>query len=62
MRVAAFVVVALLAGCGQKGPLTLPEKHPESVVTRPTQTPAEKPPEDAKKKTDEQKDETKKQP
>jgi predicted small lipoprotein YifL len=58
MRVAAFLVIALLAGCGQKGPLTLPEKHPESVVTRPTQTPAEKPPEDAEKK----KDETQKQP
>jgi predicted small lipoprotein YifL len=28
-----------LAGCGQKGPLYLPEKTGE-VVTRPTQTPA----------------------
>jgi predicted small lipoprotein YifL len=64
MRSAALILialtVALLAGCGQKGPLTLPEKHPEAVVTRPAQTPAEPaPPADETKK---KKDETEKQP
>jgi predicted small lipoprotein YifL len=34
--------VALLAACGQKGPLYLPEKTGE-IVTRPTQTPAPAP-------------------
>jgi len=59
MRIAAFILLGLLAGCGQKGPLTLPEKSPGSVVTRPTQTPAETPPpDDAQKK----KDETEKKP
>lgn len=33
------LAVALLTGCGQKGPLYLPEGTGE-VVTRPTQTPA----------------------
>lgn len=39
-------VVALtsaLAGCGQKGPLYLPEQ-PGEIVTRPTQTPEAAPP------------------
>jgi predicted small lipoprotein YifL len=31
-------LVTLLAGCGQKGPLYLPEKAGE-IVTRPTQAP-----------------------
>src|SRR6185436_14799177 len=34
----AIALVAALAGCGQKGPLYLPEKTGE-IVTRPTQTP-----------------------
>ena len=53
MRNAAFLLLVLLAACGQKGPLTLPEKHSGDVVTRPTQTPAETPPpadEEQKKK------------
>jgi predicted small lipoprotein YifL len=59
MRIAAFILLGLLTGCGQKGPLTLPEKLPGSVVTRPTQTPPETPPpDDAQKK----KDETEKKP
>ena len=38
-RVAGSILLALLlAGCGQKGPLYLPETTGE-VVTRPTQTP-----------------------
>jgi predicted small lipoprotein YifL len=46
---AACSAALLLAACGQKGPLTLPEKHAGSVVTRPAQTP----PADADKKKDE---------
>jgi predicted small lipoprotein YifL len=59
MRSAAPILIALLiailAGCGQKGPLTLPEKHPEAVITRPAQTPAEPSPpaDETKKKKDE---------
>ena len=33
--VCALAATGLLAGCGQRGPLTLPEKHPGTVVTRP---------------------------
>ena len=51
---AALAATSLLAGCGQKGPLTLPEKQSGAVVTRPAQTPAN----DADKK----KSETDKQP
>lgn len=40
--VATAALVMALAGCGQKGPLYLPEKTGE-VVTRPTQTPAPAP-------------------
>ena len=42
MRILAGAAVAplLLAGCGQKGPLYLPDQATE-IVTRPTQTPAE---------------------
>ncbi len=43
----AVLATLLLAGCGQKGPLHLPDQTGE-VVTRPTQTPeappAEEPP------------------
>jgi predicted small lipoprotein YifL len=43
----AALAALLLAGCGQKGPLYLPDQTGE-VVTRPTQTPeappAEQPP------------------
>jgi predicted small lipoprotein YifL len=40
-RGAGLIALALLlAGCGQKGPLYLPESTGE-VVTRPTQTPPE---------------------
>jgi predicted small lipoprotein YifL len=35
----AVALLAALAGCGQKGPLYLPEQ-PKEIVTRPTQTPA----------------------
>jgi len=35
MRYALVVLTTLLAGCGQKGPLTLPDKHTGPVVTRP---------------------------
>ena len=40
----SFVIALLtaLAGCGQKGPLYLPEKTGE-IVTRPAQTPAPAP-------------------
>jgi predicted small lipoprotein YifL len=34
-----ILISALLAACGQKGPLVLPEKTAGGVVTRPTQTP-----------------------
>jgi predicted small lipoprotein YifL len=43
MRLAAMalgLLTCLLAGCGQKGPLYLPDKTGE-IVTRPAQTPAE---------------------
>jgi len=39
----AVALLAALTGCGQKGPLYLPEQ-PREIVTRPTQTPAETPP------------------
>ena len=40
--------IALITGCGQKGPLYLPDQATE-IVTRPTQTPpAETPPAPAK--------------
>lgn len=38
----ALALATVLAACGQKGPLYLPEK-PGEVVTRPTQTPAPAP-------------------
>jgi len=54
MRYAVFILLALVAGCGQKGALTLPDKHPGTVVTRPTQTPTPTAPtDDAQKKKDE---------
>jgi predicted small lipoprotein YifL len=42
-RIQAVALLAALAGCGQKGPLYLPEQ-PGEIVTRPAQTPAETPP------------------
>jgi len=54
MRYALVVLTVLLAGCGQKGPLTLPDKQTGPVVTRPAQSPADAPPaEDPQKKKDE---------
>jgi predicted small lipoprotein YifL len=54
MRYALVVLTVLLAACGQKGPLTLPDKQPGPVVTRPAQAPADAPPaEDPQKKKDE---------
>ena len=41
--VSAVALLAALAGCGQKGPLYLPEQ-PKEIVTRPTQTPDTAPP------------------
>ncbi len=58
MRIALLLILALLAACGQKGPLTLPDKTTGGVVTRPTQTPPTTPAPDAQKK----KDETEKKP
>jgi predicted small lipoprotein YifL len=46
-RVAWALVALALAGCGQKGPLYLPDAGGE-VITRPTQTPAEAPASDEK--------------
>ena len=43
MRYALVVLTVLLAGCGQKGPLTLPDKQTGPVVTRPAQSPADAP-------------------
>lgn len=40
---AAAALVLLLAGCGQKGPLYLPDRHPTAV----TSAPAAPPPADA---------------
>ena len=47
-----LVVTSLLAGCGQKGPLFLPDKNPAAVTTpaQPVATPAAAP---AKKPADE---------
>jgi predicted small lipoprotein YifL len=39
----AVAVAALLAGCGQKGPLYMPDDATQ-IFTRPTQTPPESPP------------------
>jgi len=47
---ATLAAATLLAACGQKGPLTLPEKQSGDVVTRPAQTPAN---DDADKKKSE---------
>ncbi len=44
--IALMGLALVLAGCGQKGPLYLPESTTGEVVTRPTQTPSA-PPEDA---------------
>jgi predicted small lipoprotein YifL len=41
-RIAWLAAAGLLAGCGQTGPLYLPEPAGE-VVTRPAQTPTEAP-------------------
>jgi predicted small lipoprotein YifL len=38
-RIAAISIVALLAGCGQKGPLFLPEKPAPVATPVPQQTP-----------------------
>jgi predicted small lipoprotein YifL len=53
-RLGAFALVAMgVAGCGQKGPLYLPDKN-GSVVTRPgaAQTPSQTSPTPAPKKKD----------
>jgi predicted small lipoprotein YifL len=42
-RVLGVALATALAGCGQKGPLYLPEK-PGNIVTRPAQTPPAPPP------------------
>jgi predicted small lipoprotein YifL len=42
--VAIISIAAAVVGCGQKGPLFLPDEATE-VVTRPTQTPPAAPPE-----------------
>jgi predicted small lipoprotein YifL len=39
MRVPILIAAALLAACGQKGPLYLPDEA-RDIVTRPAQTPA----------------------
>jgi predicted small lipoprotein YifL len=54
LRVALFATATLLAGCGQKGPLYLPDE-PGEVVTRPAQDGAtpQAPAEPEKKKQDE---------
>jgi hypothetical protein len=38
-----LVALALLAGCGQKGPLVLPGKHPKTPVAAPAPAPAAAP-------------------
>ena len=58
MRRAIFILIALSAGCCQKGPLTLPEKHPGDVVTRPTHMPADTPPADETQKKKDESDKT----
>jgi predicted small lipoprotein YifL len=60
MRVAAAAAVVLLAACGQKGPLYLPEETGE-VVTRPTQSPPQSPqsPQQAPSPVDTEKEATK---
>jgi predicted small lipoprotein YifL len=57
---ASALAALLLAGCGQKGPLYLPDQTGE-VVTRPTQTPEEPPAEQPPPK-DEDDDEGKNPP
>lgn len=39
-RIALALLALPLAGCGQKGPLYLPDSTQGEVITRPTQTPA----------------------
>jgi predicted small lipoprotein YifL len=42
-RILVFAALAALAGCGQKGPLTLPPTQPTSQSKPPAERPAERP-------------------
>jgi predicted small lipoprotein YifL len=42
-RILVFAALAALAGCGQKGPLTLPPPQPTSQSQAPVERPAERP-------------------
>jgi predicted small lipoprotein YifL len=42
-RLALASLALVLAACGQKGPLYLPDSTQGEVITRPTQTPAQAP-------------------
>jgi predicted small lipoprotein YifL len=42
-RILVFAALAALAGCGQKGPLTLPPPQPTSQSKAPAERPAERP-------------------
>ena len=41
IRACLVLTVLMLAACGQKGPLYLPDSTQGEVITRPSQTPAE---------------------
>jgi predicted small lipoprotein YifL len=56
----AALAVLLLGGCGQKGPLYLPDETGE-VITRPTQTPSPPPAEEPPPPDDDEGDEKKPQ-
>jgi predicted small lipoprotein YifL len=59
MRAAALsltAVILLLAACGQKGPLYLPDKHPAVVTSAPAPAAAPAVPAAPKKATDEDPD------
>jgi len=42
-RILVFAALAALAGCGQKGPLTLPPPPPPGQSKPPVERPAERP-------------------
>lgn len=59
MRVVCLLVMALLAGCGQRGPLYFPKPQQPAKAAPPAQSaPADQAASDKKKDADKQKDDS----